>query len=254
MNTQQYTEIWDTLSADIKAKLIEFDAAVQEQGIGRIVADPVTLETFSDEFYGSLIYRLPGVSIPAVCVSLVLVESDDDENVLGIKLSIESFKNSQYGADFNSPDFYDYTLAANAGDDMVEELKGIVGRVVSSHSVQQAWRYVNEWARMDPLQQELTRRLALGYRPVTVQAMETALKELGYRLDRSGDCQSNTRWMSGEMEGLTYPAINTSVVQIDSSLSFAHVSARRDENFKKLQELRSNQSLFAVVKGRILEI
>jgi hypothetical protein len=46
----------------------------------------------------------------------------------------------------------------------------------------------------------------------------------------------------------------TGVREIDSGLSFAHVDARRDENFRALQQLRFEGSLFAVVRGTLFEI
>jgi hypothetical protein len=60
--------------------------------------------------------------------------------------------------------------------------------------------------------------------------------------------------MTGPRAGQSYPAINTGVKEVDTGLQFCHIDARRDENFKTLQEWRSDCRLFAVVRGSILEI
>jgi hypothetical protein len=104
------------------------------------------------------------------------------------------------------------------------------------------------------LERELERRRLRGHAPVTVRAMAARLAELGYRLDRSADCSSRARYVSGPNAGESYPATTTGVREIDSGLSFAHVDARRDENFHALQQLRFEGSLFAVVRGALFEI
>jgi hypothetical protein len=101
---------------------------------------------------------------------------------------------------------------------------------------------------------EVERRKRRGYAPKTLRQLNASLGRLGYRLDRSCDCLSVNRYITGENAGESYPAINAYVVESDTGLSFAHVSARRDENYRRLQELRFSGELYAVVRGRVLEI
>lgn len=101
---------------------------------------------------------------------------------------------------------------------------------------------------------ELERRKRRGQEPRTLRQVNEALASLGYRLDRKLDCKSVNRILTGEDAGKSYPAINAYVVEIDTGLSFANVSARRDANFRRLQEIRLSGELYAVVRGRILEI
>lgn len=108
--------------------------------------------------------------------------------------------------------------------------------------------------KTDRLQRELDYRRSRGLEPVSLKFLKQELAELGYKLDRRLDCKSNTRHMSGERCGQSYPAINLYVVEADTGLSFAHVEARRDENHARLQHLRYHGTLFAVVRGYILEI
>lgn len=114
--------------------------------------------------------------------------------------------------------------------------------------------YIARLAQMSGLERELVRRQMAGHRPVTVAQMEQRLGELGYRLDRTRDCHSINRYMTGPAAGESYPAINTGVKEADTGISFANEDARRDHNFDKLQALRADGSLFACVRGRLLEI
>lgn len=107
---------------------------------------------------------------------------------------------------------------------------------------------------MTPLEVELADRAAQGFHPVTVAQMNETLNSIGYELNRERDCYSNKRYMTGPRAGQSYPAINTGVRECDTKLEFCNVDARRDENFKTLQEWRSTCCLFAVVRGQILEI
>lgn len=105
------------------------------------------------------------------------------------------------------------------------------------------------------LDKELARRAKAGYLPVTVAEMDRRLRSIGYRLDRSRDCVSVNRHMTGEYAGESYPAVNTGVSEVDTGMSFSHYQARRDDNFNELQALRFNGELFAVLpRGAILEI
>lgn len=49
-----------------------------------------------------------------------------------------------------------------------------------------------------------------------------------------------------ERAGESYPCCTTGIDEIDTGLSFANCDARRDTNFRALQELRASGELFAV--------
>jgi len=104
---------------------------------------------------------------------------------------------------------------------------------------------------MDRLHVELLARQRLGLRPVSLPELNLRLAAIGYALERALDCDATNRQFSGE----PYPAINPCIVEADTGISFAHATkARRDSNFDKLQKLRFGAALFAIVRGRILEI
>lgn len=91
-----------------------------------------------------------------------------------------------------------------------------------------------------------------GQKILTVRAMGERFKALGYKLERSMDCAGNSRYMTGEHAGRSYPCITTSVKEIDSGMSAFHYQARRDANFKAMQALRGE--VCAIVRGRLLEV
>jgi len=107
---------------------------------------------------------------------------------------------------------------------------------------------------MDNLNRELARRAAWGLKPLTLQGLAARLASIGYKLDRSGDCPQVVRYVAGPHAGESYPAIISSIREVDTGLSFANVNARRDGNFRTLQEWRSTGELFAVVRGHIFEV
>lgn len=96
---------------------------------------------------------------------------------------------------------------------------------------------------------EIAFRLAEGDRQINLSQFQSELKEIGYRFDRSMDTFCSAKWMTGPRAGETHPQLTLYPVQIDNGLSFAHVESRRDANFKRLNEIRSNT--FAVVRGCI---
>ena len=104
------------------------------------------------------------------------------------------------------------------------------------------------------LQEELKFRETLGLKPMTRAELATRLKSLGYKMERGSDHAYVARYMSGPAAGRTYPAISTYVIEVDTGKGFANVEARRDKNFEELQRLRREGSLFAVVRGSLLEI
>lgn len=113
----------------------------------------------------------------------------------------------------------------------------------------------NPTQRKTPLELEIQHRWhALGARPRTVKELDSALRAIGYRLDRSMDCRSMARIMTGERAGFSYPCISTGINEAGTGLRFCNVDARRDANFERLQAMRVSGEFFAVVRGAILEI
>ena len=102
--------------------------------------------------------------------------------------------------------------------------------------------------------QEVERRERNGDKRRTIREIDAKLRAIGYQLDRSMDSPSWNRFMTGELAGESYPAVNMAVVEADTGIGFANIDARRDANFKALQELRFNESLFALARGRVYGI
>lgn len=105
---------------------------------------------------------------------------------------------------------------------------------------------------MDSLERELARRAVIGLYPVTVAQMNARFAETGYRLDRGDDCRCMARIMSGNGAGDSYPCITTGLTHIATGMRYANVDAPRDDNFRRMMELRSE--IFAVTRGAILEV
>lgn len=104
----------------------------------------------------------------------------------------------------------------------------------------------------DTLKAEIEYRESIGCERVTVAEFKARLAALGYRMDRALDCLGNARYLTGERAGCTYPALTVYVRESDTGLSFANVDARRDSNFRKLQD-EFRQNVFAVSRGAIME-
>lgn len=102
------------------------------------------------------------------------------------------------------------------------------------------------------LDRELTRRAEMGLFPVSVAEMDARYRETGYRLNRSDDCKSNARIMTGPAAGDSYPVITCGLTHVATGMRYANVDAPRDAGFRRMMELR--QELFAVVRGAILEV
>lgn len=103
----------------------------------------------------------------------------------------------------------------------------------------------------DWLNREIERRKAEGDAPMTVRAMDAAFRALGYRLDRSLDCRSVARIMTGDAAGASYPCVTTGVKHIATGLSAFNVDAPRDDAFHAMQSLRLRA--YAISRGAILE-
>jgi len=101
---------------------------------------------------------------------------------------------------------------------------------------------------------EVAHLLASGSRQVDLKTFDQELRTIGYRLDRGMDCTSLNRYMTGERAGQSYPAVNMYPVQVSDGVSAFHVDSRRDANFQRLQEMRLNDELFALHRGRIYKI
>lgn len=75
---------------------------------------------------------------------------------------------------------------------------------------------------------------------------------LGYTVDRSLDCRSVARYLTGPMAGECYLSCTTSVKEADTGLSAFNYTARRDANFRKMQTLR--REIAALSHGALLEV
>lgn len=94
--------------------------------------------------------------------------------------------------------------------------------------------------------------LANGMKILTVKELQARFEALGYKLDRSMDCRSTARFMSGEYAGKSYPCITTGLKEKDTGMSAFHYQARRDSNFKAMQKLRGE--VCAITRGALLEV
>ncbi len=94
---------------------------------------------------------------------------------------------------------------------------------------------------------EVAHLIAEGLRQVTLATMSEELAQLGYRLDRSMDCPSMATHMTGDRTGDRYPALALYPREKDTGLSAWNADARRDGNYKRLQQYRMD--VFAVVRN-----
>lgn len=103
------------------------------------------------------------------------------------------------------------------------------------------------------LEAELTFRASINCQRLTVSEFCRRFAALGYRVDRSMDCRGLSRYMTGEHAGRSYPHCDTGINEADTGRRAWHFEARRDSNFKAMQELRGQ--IFAVTRdGYILEV
>lgn len=102
------------------------------------------------------------------------------------------------------------------------------------------------------LKAEVARRKARGETQLSVPQLAARFAALGYALDRSSDCRSWARYVTGPDAGASYPACTTGVREADTGRSAFHVESRRDEQFRQMQALRS--AVFAVSNGYVLEV
>lgn len=102
------------------------------------------------------------------------------------------------------------------------------------------------------LDRELAYRREIGCEILSVSAMTARYRALGYRLNRRDDCRHYARYMDGPRAGESYPCVSTGLVEADTGLSVWNIHARRDDNFRAMQELRG--SVCAVSRGYVLEV
>jgi hypothetical protein len=102
------------------------------------------------------------------------------------------------------------------------------------------------------LQQEIDYRISIGCRMVSVAQMDSEFRALGYRLDRSMDCRSVGRYLTGPRAGTSHPVCTTGLKECDTGAGAWHYESRRDENFRRMQQLRNE--VFAISRGAILEV
>lgn len=106
----------------------------------------------------------------------------------------------------------------------------------------------------ESLKRELDRRARDGYRPVTMDQLRRTLDGLGYAVAVDMHADSDARHMTGEAAGESYPVRVLYVVEKDTRRSAFHYESRRDANFRALQAVRFDGSLFAVVRNRFVEL
>jgi hypothetical protein len=99
------------------------------------------------------------------------------------------------------------------------------------------------------LQKEIDSSRAAGMEWISIPELDARLETLGYRRDPDSRCVCVTKNLT---TGNTYPCVTWDVQEIDTGMSAFHVNARRDERFRKLQELRFNT--FAVLGGKYISL
>ncbi len=60
--------------------------------------------------------------------------------------------------------------------------------------------------------------------------------------------------MTGPHAGRSYPCLSTGIMEADTGRSAFHGEARRDAKFRRLQALRFDVGLYAVVGGTIMDL
>lgn len=99
------------------------------------------------------------------------------------------------------------------------------------------------------LDREIESSLKAGMRQVSLQQLDAELVALGYVRDTDTRCACTAKNLT---TGNTYPCVTFGVKESDSGLSAFHVAARRDDNFRRLQELRF--WTFVVSRGSIVAV
>ena len=104
------------------------------------------------------------------------------------------------------------------------------------------------------LENELARRAIDGRPPMTRDSVCAELAKLGYVLDRTMDCFSYARYMTGPAAGESYPSVSLCILEDDTQRSFCNVDSRRDTKYRALQDIRKAGTHYWVHHGRIYEL
>jgi len=101
----------------------------------------------------------------------------------------------------------------------------------------------------DQTEEEAFEMIKAGMIMLTAQDLINELQRLGYKIEGTNGMSFNYFNTGNKRK---YKARSISIIEADTKMSFAHVDARRDDNFKALQALRYNH--FAYDKERIWEL
>lgn len=96
---------------------------------------------------------------------------------------------------------------------------------------------------------EVEASLKAGARQMTLPVIRTELRRIGYEIDPGTRAAGVFRNLD---TGNNYPGATYGVCEIDTRMSAFHYQARRDANFRALQEFR--QWTFTVSGGRMVTI
>ena len=98
---------------------------------------------------------------------------------------------------------------------------------------------------MDNTELEVKRLVQNGMNELSQVEFLNELDQLGYKMKSSYNYYNSSNCIK-------YLAKTIEIVEKDSGLSFANIKAKRDDNFKQLQNLRYTS--FVYNRGRIWEI
>lgn len=96
---------------------------------------------------------------------------------------------------------------------------------------------------------EVESALRAGMKLVSLAELDEMIDQLGYARDKSMRCTCIAKNLA---TGNTYPNVSFGVREKDTKRSAFHFESRRDENFKKLQEIRFDT--FSVVRDQWLSL
>ena len=91
-----------------------------------------------------------------------------------------------------------------------------------------------------------------GIELLSVTQFVARFAALGYRVNRTMDCRSVARFMTGPLTGESYPACSTGINEADTGLRAWNVDARRDSNYRRMQALRVK--IGAISRGMLLQV
>jgi len=94
---------------------------------------------------------------------------------------------------------------------------------------------------------EVDDRLKAGCTQISSAELIYMLKLVGYKI-----CPSTSFDYTNTSNAIIYNARSISIIEADTGLSFGHIDARKDGNFRKLQEIRMEYLVFE--KNRVWEL